>query len=103
MQQRRKRFQTGCVFLDAKTKTWFFRYYVDGKRKAERIGTKKEFPTKAQAKQSAEPVASKDHRCASPGIAPLRCCLGGLPQREDACTSIHSAWIYHLGRELHSA
>jgi integrase len=59
MQQRRKRFQTGCVFLDAKTKTWFFRYYVDGKRKADRIGTKKEFPTKAQAKQSAEPLRAK--------------------------------------------
>ena len=40
MQPRRKKFQTGCVFLDAKSKTWFFRYYVDGKRRAERIGTK---------------------------------------------------------------
>jgi hypothetical protein len=39
MQTRRKRIQTGCVFLDAKSKTWYLRYYVDGKRKAERIGT----------------------------------------------------------------
>src|SRR6202034_2506415 len=59
MQTRRKRFQTGCVFLDAKTKTWFFRHYVDGKRKAERIGTKKELPTKAHAMQAAEPMRSR--------------------------------------------
>jgi integrase len=56
MQQRRKRYQTGCVYMDAKTRTWFFRYYVDGERKAERIGTKKEFPTKAQALEAAEPI-----------------------------------------------
>jgi integrase len=54
MQTRRKRFQTGCVFLDAKTRTWFFRHYKSGKRKAERIGTKKELPTKAHAMQAAE-------------------------------------------------
>ena len=64
MQPRRKKYQTGCVFLDAKTKTWFFRYYVDGKRKAERIGTKKEFPTKTEAKQAAEPIRA-DRRGAS--------------------------------------
>jgi hypothetical protein len=56
MQTRRKRIQTGCVFLDAKSKTWYLRYYVDGKRKAERIGTKKELPTKAHAMQAAEPM-----------------------------------------------
>jgi hypothetical protein len=59
MQPRRKKFQTGCVFLDAKSKTWFFRYYVDGKRRAERIGTKKEFPTKTQAMQVAEPMRGR--------------------------------------------
>jgi integrase len=59
MQPRRKRFQTGCVFLDAKTKTWFFRFYSDGKRRAERIGTRKEFPTKAQAREAAESLRAK--------------------------------------------
>jgi integrase len=56
MQQRRKRYQTGCVYIDAKTKTWFFRYYVDGRRRAERIGTKAEYPTRTQAMQAAEPI-----------------------------------------------
>jgi len=56
MRQRRKRYQTGCVYMDAKSKTWFFRYYFDGERKAERIGTKKGFPTKAQALEAASPI-----------------------------------------------
>jgi integrase len=69
MQPRRKRFQTGCVFLDTKSKTWFFRYYVDGKRRAERIGTKKEFVTKAQAKHAAEPLRANIN--AEPAPTPL--------------------------------
>ena len=69
MQPRRKRFQTGCVFLDAKTKTWFFRFYADGKRKAERIGTKNEFPTKARAKQAAELLRPKN--TGEPAPAPI--------------------------------
>ena len=45
--------------MDAKTKTWFFRYYIDGKRRAERIGTKTDYPTKAQAMQAAEPMRGR--------------------------------------------
>jgi hypothetical protein len=81
MQTRRKRFQTGCVFLDAKSKTWFFRFYVDGKRKAERIGAKKEFPTKAQAKQAAEPLRAKI--IAEPIPASLSCAAVWEGYRKD--------------------
>jgi hypothetical protein len=40
--------------LDPKAKTWFFRHCVDGKRKAERIGSKKEYSTKTEAKRAAD-------------------------------------------------
>ncbi len=59
---RRKRHQKGSVALDRRSKTWFFRWWavdpVTNKRtrKAERIGTQKEFPTKSSAKQAAEPL-----------------------------------------------
>ena len=57
--------------MDAKSKTWFFRYYINGKRRAERIGTKKEFPTKAQAMQAAEPMRSRLLVQGEPKLAPL--------------------------------
>ena len=57
--------------MDAKSKTWFFRYYVDGKRRAERIGTKKEFPTKAQVMQAAEPMRSRFFVQGEPKPTPL--------------------------------
>jgi integrase len=56
MKLRRKRHQQGSVTLDPRTNIWSYRYRdVDGKRKAERIGTKKEFPTKSKAQAAAEP------------------------------------------------
>ena len=43
--------------LDPRTQNWSFRYRdIDGKRKAERIGTLKQFPTKTSAKEAAEPM-----------------------------------------------
>jgi hypothetical protein len=57
MRRRRKRYQEGSVVLDPRTQTWSFRYRdTDGKRKAERIGTLKQYPTKASAKRAAEPM-----------------------------------------------
>jgi integrase len=54
MQQRRKRYQIGSVVLDPRTQTWFFRWYEGKTRKAERIGTAKQYPTKADAMRAAE-------------------------------------------------
>ena len=54
MQQRRKRYQIGSVVLDPRTQTWFFRWYEGKTRKAERIGTTKQYPTKADAMRAAE-------------------------------------------------
>jgi integrase len=57
MKHRRNRRQEGSVALDPRSHTWSFRYRdKDGKRKAERIGTKKQYPTKTQAKAAAEPI-----------------------------------------------
>ena len=56
MKKRRNRRQEGSVFLDPRTKIWSFRYRdASGKRKAERIGNMKQFPTKSKAKDAAEP------------------------------------------------
>jgi len=54
MQQRRKRYQTGSVVLDPRTQTWFFRWYEGKTRKAERIGSTKQYRTKTEAMRAAE-------------------------------------------------
>ena len=54
MQQRRKRYQTGSVVLDPRTQTWFFRWYEGKTRRAERLGTAKQYRTKAEAMRAAE-------------------------------------------------
>jgi integrase len=54
LKQRRKRYQTGSVVLDPRTQTWFFRWYEGKTRRAERVGTKKQYHTKAEAMRAAE-------------------------------------------------
>lgn len=52
MKLRRKRHQDGSVYLDPRVNIWYLRYRdADGNRKAERIGTKKEYPTKTSAQE----------------------------------------------------
>jgi integrase len=59
MKHRRKRHQKGSVGLDHRVNIWYFRYYDgNGDRQAERIGTKKQYPTKSSAEESA--VAIRD-------------------------------------------
>ena len=59
MKLRRKRHQAGSVYLDPRVNIWYLRYRdAGGNRKAERIGTKKECPTKTSAQASA--VAIRD-------------------------------------------
>lgn len=43
----------GGVWADTKWRTWYWRRTVNGKRKLTRIGTFKEFPTKAKAQRHA--------------------------------------------------
>jgi hypothetical protein len=58
MKHRRNRHQKGSVVLDSRSKIWSLRYSKDGERKAERIGTKKQYPTKSKAEEAA--VAIRD-------------------------------------------
>jgi integrase len=59
MKLRRKRFKRGSMQLDPRSQIWSLRYYdADGQRRAERIGTKKEYPTKTSAQEAA--VAIRD-------------------------------------------
>ncbi len=48
------RYQGGSVQLDPRTKVWYFRWREDGRRRAFRIGTHKEYPTKTRATLAAE-------------------------------------------------
>jgi len=69
MKLRRNRHQDGSVWLDPRVNIWYFRYRdAGGSRKAERIGTKKEYPTKTKAQAAAEPIRS---RINSPAQTPV--------------------------------
>jgi integrase len=46
---RAQRRTLGCVRYDKRRKTWNFLFYDNGKRRSKRIGTKKEYPNKADA------------------------------------------------------
>lgn len=46
---RAQRHTVGCVRFDKRRGTWNYLFYDHGKRRSKRIGTKKEFPTKAAA------------------------------------------------------
>lgn len=54
MKHRRHRHQKGSIHFDPRIQTYSFRYYdADGDRKVERIGTKKEYPTKSKVEDAA--------------------------------------------------
>src|SRR5438045_2395086 len=46
---RTQRHTVGCVRFDKRRGTWNYLFYDHGKRRSKRIGTKKEYPTKAAA------------------------------------------------------
>jgi len=52
----RNRYQQGSVVLDPRTRTWFFRYRVEGRQRSVRLGR---FPTKKAALQAAEPLRTR--------------------------------------------
>lgn len=51
---KRSRYQNGSVQLDRRTNVWYFRWREAGIRKAARLGTLAELPTKARAWRAAE-------------------------------------------------
>jgi integrase len=50
----RERHKTGSVVLDRRIKLWNYFYWDAGKRRSKRIGTLREFPTKASAWKAAK-------------------------------------------------
>jgi integrase len=63
-------YQNGSVFPDERTKKWYFRWRekVDGKtkRRAELIGTFRQFPTKTSALRAAEPMRARLNKDVEP-------------------------------------
>jgi hypothetical protein len=53
---RTQRHATGCVRFDKRRGTWNYLFYDHGKRRSKRIGTKKDYPTKAAAWKAVGPV-----------------------------------------------
>ncbi len=53
---RAQRHTVGCVRFDKRRGTWNYLFYDHGKRRSQRIGTRKEFPTKAAAWKAVLPV-----------------------------------------------
>ncbi len=46
----------GSVVLDKRSSTWMFYFWDDGKRRSKRVGTLRQFPTKAAAWRAAKPL-----------------------------------------------
>jgi integrase len=53
---RAQRHTVGCVRFDKRRGTWNYLFYDHGKRRSQRIGTKKDYPTKAAAWKGVLPV-----------------------------------------------
>lgn len=53
---RAQRHTVGCVRFDKRRGTWNYLFYDHGKRRSKRIGTKKEYPTKAAAWKAVGPI-----------------------------------------------
>ena len=68
----RARYQRGSVQLDDRTKVWYFRWREDGERRARRLGTISELPTKTKANKAADAIRlhlnSEVQKAAAPTI-----------------------------------
>lgn len=65
---RTQRHTVGCVRFDKRRGTWNYLFYDHGKRRSKRIGTKKDYPTKAAAWKAVTPVC---HMAEGPTIHAL--------------------------------
>ena len=68
---RAQRHTIGCVRFDKRRGTWNYLFYDHGKRRSQRIGTKKEYPTKAAAWKAVRPVESESKTGPGPTISAL--------------------------------
>jgi integrase len=68
---RAQRRAVGCVRYDKRRGTWNYLFYDHGKRRSQRIGTKKEYPTKAAAWKAVTPAESKPQPSSAPTVAAL--------------------------------
>jgi integrase len=56
--KKRVRQQCGSVVFDKRSKTWHFIWWENGKRRSKRIGSRREFRTKASAWKAAQPFVN---------------------------------------------
>jgi hypothetical protein len=68
---RTQRHTVGCVRFDKRRGTWNYLFYDHGKRRSQRIGTKKEYPTKAVAWKAVVPAESKPQPSSVTTVAAL--------------------------------
>jgi integrase len=68
---RAQRRAVGCVRYDKRRGTWNYLFYDHGKRRSQRIGTKRQYPTKAAAWKAVTPVESQPQPSSAPTVAVL--------------------------------
>jgi integrase len=66
--KRAARFKTGSVVFDKRRKTWNFLWWHEGKRRSTRIGTHREYPTKASAWRAAVVIRNLFETPSSPSV-----------------------------------
>jgi integrase len=66
---RKRRQQYGGIYLDPRTKIWYYRRSVNGRRQLKPIGTLSEYPTKAQAEKASNTFKTDAPKPARPTFA----------------------------------
>jgi integrase len=95
----RQRNRSGSVVLDKRIKTWNFFFWENGKRRSKKIGTVRQFPTKAAAWRAAKPMRDAVEKRlsignAAPTVATLveQYRVEKMPKRSDTRRS-YDVWI----------
>jgi integrase len=93
---RTQRHTVGCVRFDKRRGTWNYLFYDHGKRRSKRIGTKKEYPTKAAAWKAFTPVECHPKRADALAISTLveRYRLEKMPERKMTRQG-YNTWLNH--------
>jgi integrase len=68
---RTQRRALGCVRYDKRRGTWNYLFYDHGTRRSQRIGTKKDYPTKAAAWKAVGPTRTTPQPATAPTVAAL--------------------------------
>jgi integrase len=92
----RERHKTGSVVLDRRIKLWNYFYWDAGKRRSKRIGTLREFPSKASAWKAAKelrhPLETKRNTAPTVNLLVEQYRAEKMPQRLDTNRGYES-WI----------